>query len=144
MNSGLLRLEIRGEGKESEEQAKRKTGRGEPGIGKFWRMAGRWLGGMPVAVLHSALWSSDNMLYLPLYHVLRRYFKGFSAVNLPQNGKPEGNSPHLKVAATKSKSTDEKIGGHGEAYGYHQVADVLGVHFLGVVGAAVAADQAAY
>lgn len=39
---------------------------------------------------------------------------------------------------------DEEVGGHGDAYGYYDPADVLGVHFLGVVGAGVAADEAGY
>src|SRR5271155_3454407 len=37
----------------------------------------------------------------------------------------------------------EKIGGHAQAYCYYYPADVFLVHFLGVVGAGVAADQAA-
>ena len=38
---------------------------------------------------------------------------------------------------------DEEVGGHGDAYSYYYPADVFLVHFLGVVGAGVAAGQAA-
>jgi hypothetical protein len=47
-------------------------------MGKFARECGWGLGGMPVTVLHSALWWSDNMLYLLLYHVSYGNFKEYS------------------------------------------------------------------
>jgi hypothetical protein len=54
-----------------------------------------------------------------------------------KSGAPEGSRYERKFGV--GLITDEEVGGHGDAYGYYDPADVFLVHFLGVVGAGVAA-----